>query len=131
MQEPTGAGSSKLLRDTSVCWAQKLRSRADTATVSLEWMLGLRGKGTVAGRQEKKERKRKKDQEEGRKGETERKQGRERRQDGSGGRQRKAGSRRPGQEGRMGGRVPMAHCHPSLQNPLPPGAPREQPGDAP
>ena len=34
------------------------------ATVSLEWMLGLRGKGTVAGRQEKKERKRKKDQEE-------------------------------------------------------------------
>ena len=96
-------------------------------------MLGLRGRGVVGGwgGEAGKERKRKTDQEEGRKGETERKQCRERRKDGSVGRQRKAGRRRPGQEGRMEGHVPMAHCHPSLQNPLLPGAPREQPGDAP
>lgn len=62
MREPTGAGSGKLLRDTSVSWAQKLRRRVDTARASLEWMPwgekgGVVGEGE--GRQEKKERGRK------------------------------------------------------------------------
>ena len=70
VQEPTGACSSKLLRDTSVCWAQKLRRRVDTARASLEWMLGLRGRGR-GGRKRKKE----KGRQTKRKGERERQKG--------------------------------------------------------
>lgn len=73
------------------------------------------------GGQAEKERKKKEDQEEGRKGETEKKEEKEERTNQEGGRQRQAGRRRPGKEGRRGEHMVMAHCHPSLQNPLPPG----------
>ena len=93
VQEPTGACSSKLLRDTSVCWAQKLRRRVDTARASLEWMLGLRGRGMVGGGggEAGKERKKKEDRPRGREKGRDRKEAMERKKKGRIGRQTEEG----------------------------------------